>query len=106
MTNPEQLTLQQELDEINIDYACRALLGGGKGKSVMLALTESNPEYASRIMAEAKCRLGSVPGIVYCRSCGEYLGDRIDGVLYKAGQVVRTPHQCPMEPTDGDTPEL
>lgn len=32
--------------------------------------------------------------IVYCDKCGEYLGDRIDGVLYKFGKVVTLPHIC------------
>lgn len=32
--------------------------------------------------------------IVYCDKCGEYLGDRINGVLYKFGSVVTQPHIC------------
>jgi hypothetical protein len=48
---------QTLLDEINIDYACRALLGGGKGQSVMNLLQEGNPDYYKRIMSEARKRL-------------------------------------------------
>jgi hypothetical protein len=48
---------QALLDEINIDYACRALLGGGKGQSVMNLLQEQDPDYYKRIMAEARKRL-------------------------------------------------
>lgn len=32
--------------------------------------------------------------IVYCDKCGEYLGDLVNGVLYKFGKVVTEPHQC------------
>lgn len=32
--------------------------------------------------------------IIYCQHCGEYLGDRIKGVLYKVGQVVTEEHVC------------
>ena len=35
--------------------------------------------------------------IVYCDKCGEYLGDRINGVLYKFGKVVTQPHVCEKE---------
>jgi len=37
--------------------------------------------------------------IIYCDKCGEYLGDLIDGVVYKFGKVVKEPHTCP-------TPEI
>lgn len=45
------------INEININYACRALLGGGKGISVMEAIRELNPEYYEKLMAEARARL-------------------------------------------------
>lgn len=32
--------------------------------------------------------------IVYCDKCGEYLGDRINGVLFKFGKVVTEIHNC------------
>jgi len=32
--------------------------------------------------------------IVYCDKCGEYLGDIVNGVLYKFGQVVSQSHIC------------
>lgn len=32
--------------------------------------------------------------IVYCDECGEYLGDLINGVLYKFGKVITQPHIC------------
>lgn len=35
--------------------------------------------------------------IRYCDECGEYLGDELDGKLYKFGRLVTTPHQCPKE---------
>jgi len=45
------------LDEINIDYACRALLGGGKGQSVMEELQKANPTYHDWIMSEARKKM-------------------------------------------------
>lgn len=33
--------------------------------------------------------------ISYCDDCGEYLGDYVEGVLYKFGQRVTEPHLCP-----------
>lgn len=50
--------LQAHLDQINIDYACRALLGGGKGKSVMEELRKTNSAYYESIMSEARKRIG------------------------------------------------
>jgi hypothetical protein len=47
----------EHINEININYACRALLGGGKGISVMEAIRAQNPEYYEHIIAEAKARL-------------------------------------------------
>jgi len=52
-------TLQDELDKINTDYACRALLGGGKGQFVMEELKKENPAYYERIMGEARRQLES-----------------------------------------------
>jgi hypothetical protein len=98
----------KEFDELNIDYACRALLGGGKGQSVMEQWLRTNPEYHAKIMAEAKKRLaeaGKAPDIVYCEKCGEYLGDRIDGILFKFGKAVTEIHRCQGVPS-GNLPEL
>jgi len=53
----KQKKLEEIEDEINISYACRALLGGGKGMSVMQALLANNPGYFARIMAEAQKRM-------------------------------------------------
>lgn len=50
-------TLQETLDQINIDYACRALLGGGKGKFVIEQLKKENPAYYEQIMSEARRQL-------------------------------------------------
>jgi len=33
-------------------------------------------------------------GVLYCSKCGAYLGDRINGVLYKFGRVISTDHRC------------
>ena len=55
-------TLQELIDEINISYACRALLGGGKGQSVMELLRKQNPYYYERIMTEAKRRMEAKDG--------------------------------------------
>jgi len=33
--------------------------------------------------------------ISYCPHCGEYLGDYVNGVLFKSGQRVTEPHLCP-----------
>ena len=33
--------------------------------------------------------------ISYCDDCGEYLGDYVEGVLFKFGQRVVEPHLCP-----------
>ncbi|MBA7506100.1 hypothetical protein ES706_04780 [subsurface metagenome] len=67
-------TLQGTLDQINIDYACRALLGGGKGKSVMEELKQANPAYYEQIMSEARrqmeAKMSSYPS---CRECGNDL---------------------------------
>lgn len=35
--------------------------------------------------------------INYCPDCGEYLGDYVNGVLYKFGRVVTEPHTCAIE---------
>ena len=35
--------------------------------------------------------------IAYCDNCGEYLGDYVNGVLYKFGQVVTQSHICKEE---------
>ena len=32
--------------------------------------------------------------INYCPDCGEYLGDYVNGVLYKFGRVVTESHTC------------
>ena len=32
--------------------------------------------------------------IVYCDKCSEYLGDIVNGVLYKFGRIVTQPHIC------------
>lgn len=32
--------------------------------------------------------------IVYCEKCGAYLGDRVNGVLYRFGKVVIESHHC------------
>lgn len=32
--------------------------------------------------------------IVYCQTCGEYLGDMVDGVLFKFGRRVTDKHEC------------
>jgi len=49
-------------------------------------------------MVEQMNQLGSVTrppdGMVYCPDCGEYLGDYVNGVLYKFGRVVTEPHTC------------
>lgn len=33
-------------------------------------------------------------GIVHCPDCGAYLGDYVNGILYKFGQEVTEPHTC------------
>jgi len=33
--------------------------------------------------------------ISYCEVCGEYLGDYVNGVLFKFGQRVTETHLCP-----------
>lgn len=33
--------------------------------------------------------------ISYCDDCGEYLGDYVEGVLFKFGLRVTKPHLCP-----------
>lgn len=33
--------------------------------------------------------------ISYCEDCGEYLGDYVDGRLYKFGQLITKEHLCP-----------
>jgi hypothetical protein len=47
----------QVVDEIHVDYACRALLGGGKGKSVMEELKKVNRPYYDQIISLARERL-------------------------------------------------
>ena len=37
--------------------------------------------------------------VIYCDKCGEYLGDCIDEVLYKFGEVVTELHKCRRETT-------
>ena len=48
----EQKTLEHAITELYFDYACRALLGGGKGMYVMVQLYEHSPE-VYRVMLEA-----------------------------------------------------
>lgn len=33
-------------------------------------------------------------GIVHYPACGAYLGDYVNGILYKFGKVVTEPHKC------------
>lgn len=47
------------MDEINIGYAKRALLGEGKGLATMQEILARDKPYYERIMAEAKKRLES-----------------------------------------------
>lgn len=35
--------------------------------------------------------------IVYCDNCGEYLGDRVVGQLYRFGKLILEEHKCPKE---------
>ena len=50
-------SLQSFVDELNIGFAKRALLGGGKGLSVLLELRELNITYYWQIIGIAKIRL-------------------------------------------------
>jgi len=58
---------EQSLDSIMIglvfDYACRALLGGGKGVYVMLQLYERSPELYRGFIEAARKFLADKPGI-------------------------------------------
>lgn len=48
----EEKTLEQKIAGLYFDYACRALLGDGKGVFMMLNLYEDSPE-AYRVFMEA-----------------------------------------------------
>lgn len=50
----EQENLEQKIAGLYFGYACRALLGGGKGQSVMIQLYEDNPEFYRVVMEAAK----------------------------------------------------
>ena len=60
------------LFELEVNYAMRALMGGGKGRFVMEQLKENDPEFYQLVMAEAQRRLDKLDP--------EYKKDRI-GVL-------------------------
>ena len=47
-------SLDQLLFELYVDYACRALLGGGKGKFVMDKLRIEDPDFYYLVMKRAK----------------------------------------------------
>jgi hypothetical protein len=57
ISDPNRPTWPSLLDEININYAERALLGGGKGLSVLQELRELNITYYWQIIGIAKIRL-------------------------------------------------
>ena len=44
--------------------------------------------------------------IVYCKNCGAYLGENINGVLYKFGRVVTTEHTCQRHLAEEDNTSL
>lgn len=41
--------------------------------------------------------------ISYCDDCGEYLGDTVDGRLYKFGKLVTEEHLCPGQSAHKET---
>lgn len=53
----EELTLEEHVAGLYLSYACRALLGGGKGMFVMLELHDQSPEHYRLIMEAAKKHL-------------------------------------------------
>jgi hypothetical protein len=64
-------------DGIHVDYACRALLGGGKGKSVMDELKRLNRPYYEQVMSAARAKLKKegvkMASYPTCRECGNDL---------------------------------
>lgn len=52
--DPQEVAVKLEVDNLNIGMAKRALLGGGKGTSVMELIRQNNPEYYRHIMKSAK----------------------------------------------------
>jgi len=53
-------TLDQMMVSLHFHYACRALLGGGKGTFVMMQLYEKQPGAYREIMEAAKKHLAEV----------------------------------------------
>jgi len=54
--SPDELIAQ-----LYFDYACRALLGGGKGEYVMTQLYEESPETYRVILESARVSLAKTP---------------------------------------------
>lgn len=55
-------TLKELIDEINIGYACRALIGEGKGLFTMNEIKAEDPKYYEWLINEAKKRMGAKDG--------------------------------------------
>uniref|UniRef100_A0A6M3IEF6 Uncharacterized protein n=1 Tax=viral metagenome TaxID=1070528 RepID=A0A6M3IEF6_9ZZZZ len=53
----DDLTLEELRNGLYFSYACRALLGGGKGTFIMLQLYEQSPEHYRLTMDAAKKEL-------------------------------------------------
>ena len=47
--------------QLYFDYACRALLGGGKGEYVMMKLYEESPETYRVVLEAARVSLAKTP---------------------------------------------
>ena len=50
----EDKSIEATVAELYFHYACRALLGGGKGQYVMEGLRKENPELCEKIMKVAR----------------------------------------------------
>ena len=73
--------------ELYINYAMRALMGGGKGRFVMEQLKEDNPELHKFVMAEAQRSLDKL-GPEYKKDRIRVLCDLVSGNLKNMVKIV------------------
>lgn len=53
------MELNEILFDLYVSYACRALLGGGKGRYIMDGLKEENPQLYFAVMNKAREKLNA-----------------------------------------------
>ena len=57
----DEQSSDESLAQLYFDYACRALLGGGKGEFVMMQLYAESPEACRVVLEAARVSLAKTP---------------------------------------------